>query len=53
MGLEMTTVLWFVFALTALQLAALGGLWAHYMVQLDAAQHEHVPPPEHPTAPTA
>jgi ABC-type branched-subunit amino acid transport system permease subunit len=53
MGLEMTTVLWFVFAITALQLGALGALWVHYVVQVHAARHEHVPPPEHPTAPTA
>jgi hypothetical protein len=49
----MTTVLWFAIAIAAIQLGVLVGLWAHYVAQLHAARSEHVPPPEHPTAPTA
>jgi hypothetical protein len=54
MGIEMTTAMWFVFALVVLELSALGFLWVLYLIHEHAERresHEHHGAPASP--PTA
>jgi hypothetical protein len=55
MGIEMTTAMWFVFALVVLELSALGFLWILYLIhQHNAKRHEsHEPPAGAPVSPPA
>jgi hypothetical protein len=54
MGIEMTTAMWFVFALVVLELSALGFLWVLYLIHEHTAQrresHEHHGAPASPPA---
>jgi hypothetical protein len=52
MEADMSTAMWFVFAIVVLELSALVCLWILYRIhEHSAARHEH--PAEHPGAPTA
>jgi heme/copper-type cytochrome/quinol oxidase subunit 4 len=52
MEADMSTAMWFVFAIVVLELCALGCLWILYVIHEHAAAR-HQPPHEHPGAPTA
>jgi hypothetical protein len=52
MTLEMSTAMWFVFAIVGLELAALGCLWILYGIkEHSGARNEQ--PQEHPGAPAS
>jgi hypothetical protein len=52
METDMSTIMWFVFGIVALQLVALGGLWVLYVIHTHTGARRQ-PPHEPSGAPTA